>query len=261
MSWFFRKIRIKNERVFIKNPKTYDHVIHEGDTLVIRNISRHHGGIYECIANNSVLPAASRKIKVSVEFGPEVHTEKKIDQFLGMDARIECKIKSNPLINHYWMKGDHVIITGTDKSEKYDVSIFSHNDFVTTSILVVKNVTVDDLGKYECFAINGKTAAKSEVFLDELVLRRASSPRPIVSRILIYQDILTTSKSTHVKLHRKNSNSSKLDLKLSDEEYLNRIFNNKDNNLLSVSSRFSSKFDCLLVSLIICIILNYNFKQ
>ena len=44
-----------------------DHVIHEGSTLVIRNVSRHHSGIYECIANNSVQPAASRKIKVSVE--------------------------------------------------------------------------------------------------------------------------------------------------------------------------------------------------
>ena len=44
-----------------------DHVIHEGSTLVIRNASRHQSGIYECIANNSVQPAASRKIKVSVE--------------------------------------------------------------------------------------------------------------------------------------------------------------------------------------------------
>lgn len=202
-----------------------------------------------------MLPAASRKIKVAVEFGPEVHTEQKIEQFLGMDVRLECKIKSNPLINHYWMKGDHVIVSGIDKIDKYEISTFSHSDHVTISILIIKNLTTNDFGKYECFAINGKTASKSEVVLDELVIKRITSPRPIVSRIMVYQDKFTISKSTHVKLHRKNSNSSKLikDLKLSDEEYLNRIFNNKD-NFLSVSSRLNTNSFCLLIGLIICYI-------
>jgi hypothetical protein len=35
--------------------------------LSIKNISRNYSGYFECIANNSVPPAASRKMKVTVE--------------------------------------------------------------------------------------------------------------------------------------------------------------------------------------------------
>lgn len=50
-------------------PRT-DQIVHEGDTLVIHNVTRLHSGSYECIANNSVPPAASRKFKVIVECKP-----------------------------------------------------------------------------------------------------------------------------------------------------------------------------------------------
>lgn len=46
----------------------HDQVLQEGDRLVIKNVSRFYSsGVFECIANNSVPPAASRKIRVSVE--------------------------------------------------------------------------------------------------------------------------------------------------------------------------------------------------
>ena len=45
----------------------HEQVLQEGDTLIIKNVSRYYSGVFECIANNSVPPAASRKIKVSVE--------------------------------------------------------------------------------------------------------------------------------------------------------------------------------------------------
>lgn len=45
----------------------HEQVFQEGDTLVIKNVSRFYSGVFECIANNSVPPAASRKIKVSIE--------------------------------------------------------------------------------------------------------------------------------------------------------------------------------------------------
>jgi hypothetical protein len=44
-----------------------DQVIQEGNTLIISNVTRNYSGIFECIANNSVPPAASRKIKVNIE--------------------------------------------------------------------------------------------------------------------------------------------------------------------------------------------------
>lgn len=38
-----------------------------GEVLIIHNISRSCGGIYECMAFNGVLPAISKKIEVEVQ--------------------------------------------------------------------------------------------------------------------------------------------------------------------------------------------------
>ena len=73
VSWYFRHHsknsvqkrdhhRMRHIRHSVKNQ-----IYQEGSTLVIRNISTQYSGIFECIANNSVPPAASRKIKVNVE--------------------------------------------------------------------------------------------------------------------------------------------------------------------------------------------------
>ena len=76
--WYFRnKKTIPSHHIGLHNQHTGDRsnhvsrsnelVIQEGNTLTIHNITRAYTGIFECIANNSVPPAASRKIKVIVE--------------------------------------------------------------------------------------------------------------------------------------------------------------------------------------------------
>ena len=78
ISWYFR--RHQDSRTVVLKDQESDalmltakplrsnfHLIQEGNTLTIRNISTHHSGVFECIANNSVPPAASRKIRVNVE--------------------------------------------------------------------------------------------------------------------------------------------------------------------------------------------------
>jgi neurotrimin len=79
VSWYFRKRltspmhHLTNEHSDHKSIKLHEtntigeKIFQEGNTLFIQNITRSHSGIFECIANNSVPPAASRKIKVTVE--------------------------------------------------------------------------------------------------------------------------------------------------------------------------------------------------
>lgn len=72
VSWYFRQharsIEKRNHHRMRHIRTSPVHQIYEdGSTLVIRNISVKYSGIFECIANNSVPPAASRKIKVNVE--------------------------------------------------------------------------------------------------------------------------------------------------------------------------------------------------
>ena len=65
VTWYFRKNAAFNEAIghFHRN----NTIVYEGDNLIIHNVSRHYSGYFECVANNSVHPAASRKIKVAVE--------------------------------------------------------------------------------------------------------------------------------------------------------------------------------------------------
>ena len=40
----------------------------------------------------------------------KLHTHK-LDQLVGHDVRLECKIKANPLVSYYWKKDEHIIAT------------------------------------------------------------------------------------------------------------------------------------------------------
>jgi hypothetical protein len=80
----------------------------------------------------------------------------KVDQLIGMDARFECKIKANPLINHYWMKDGRVIentqpstdvILNNENTKiaqpslsKYEINIYNQNsnEYLTVSSLIIR---------------------------------------------------------------------------------------------------------------------------
>ena len=115
--YFKRHVKNKNERVI------EGRFLQDGTTLSLADLSRSSSGIYECIANNSVPPAASRKIKIMVEFTPEVQLENdKLEYTIGQEARLECKITAHPLTNHYWMKNGHVIDNVINEANNYAVN-------------------------------------------------------------------------------------------------------------------------------------------
>ncbi len=69
-----------------------------------------------------------------------------------MDARLECKIKANPLVNHFWMKDGRVIENTlfspeyqNDKNiqpamSKYEINIYNQNsiEYLTVSALNIR---------------------------------------------------------------------------------------------------------------------------
>ena len=93
---------------------------------------------------------------------PEIHVQsEKVEQLLGLDARFECRIKANPLINHYWMRNGNVIENTSfevidpsqpthhhhhhshkqqQQSNKYEIIIYNqnNNEFLTVNVLIVK---------------------------------------------------------------------------------------------------------------------------
>jgi hypothetical protein len=74
---------------------------------------------------------------------------------VGYDARFECRIKANPLTNHYWMKDDEIINNAlinpqnyhhttkdwpNSNQNKYEINIYNQNsdEYLMISALVVK---------------------------------------------------------------------------------------------------------------------------
>jgi hypothetical protein len=73
----------------------------------------------------------------------------KLERIIGADLRLECKIKANPLINHYWIKDGRVIENSVDfeykfeaqqkVESKYEININNNNnDFITVSSLLIR---------------------------------------------------------------------------------------------------------------------------
>ena len=55
---------------------------------------------------------------------PEIQVQSKhLDELLGQEARFECRIRANPLTNHYWMKDGRVIENSLlSSNEKFHMS-------------------------------------------------------------------------------------------------------------------------------------------
>ena len=159
---------------------------------------------------------------MSVLVPPEIHVQsEKVEQLLGLDARFECRIKANPLVNHYWMRNGNVIEntpldTGVadqqlgghhhhqrshnqqhhHSNNKYEVIIYNQNsnEFLTVNVLIVKNISKADFGLYQCFAVNSLNTSQAQVELKEIVLRRTPATKTSASKILFYSN---THKDAH----------------------------------------------------------------
>ncbi len=87
---------------------------------------------------------------IFLKVGPEIEVEtSEVEHVVGSDVRLECRIKANPLVNHYWMKDDKVIENSVmnmhfardpTKVVKYEMNIFNQNniEYLTVSSLVIK---------------------------------------------------------------------------------------------------------------------------
>ncbi|CAG5130475.1 unnamed protein product, partial [Candidula unifasciata] len=123
----------------------------EGEVLVIHNVSRYCDDKYQCVANNEVPPAATKEIRVHVEFPPEVRLpNRKISQLRGKKTILECEITAYPQIMSVWKKDGKEIT----RSNKYSTEIYNESPNKITLSLQIQALSEEDFGEYECYALN-----------------------------------------------------------------------------------------------------------
>lgn len=122
-----------------------------GDTLVIRNITRHCAGEYQCIANNGLPMVDTRVFKVEVHFAPEVSVLlSRLGIILGSETVLQCSCSSSPIGVCVWKKdGRDLRIAG-----KYEPNPYNDDPETITLGLTIFHIQEEDLGRYECHAQN-----------------------------------------------------------------------------------------------------------
>ncbi|ESN92267.1 hypothetical protein HELRODRAFT_89733, partial [Helobdella robusta] len=135
-----------------------------GSMLIISNATRDLDGKYECTAENLPNSQAVKRIKLTVQFPPEIFlSTKKLGQTIGRETILECKVRANPHLMNVWMKvGNGTTITPTDRLK---VDIFQQSGPEILLSLRIRDLKQTDYGPYDCIAENNLGIANDTMIL------------------------------------------------------------------------------------------------
>ncbi|XP_060555528.1 opioid-binding protein/cell adhesion molecule homolog [Ruditapes philippinarum] len=177
VTWYRQYVHEKNSAKSI--------IGEEGEALRIHNISRYCEDVYECVANNDIEPTASKRMKVSVEFPPEVQLyNTRMGQGQGKETIIDCKITANPQGYIVWQRQGREITN----SHKYGITVYEEDRYTTTLSLRIARLNEDDFGKYKCHAQNKYGTDTEDMMLYEFVEPQITSTSSTTTEYLVIDD-------------------------------------------------------------------------
>ncbi|KAH9519065.1 hypothetical protein Btru_009031 [Bulinus truncatus] len=154
----------------------------DGAVLVLPNITRYCDDIYECVAFNGVDPAATREIRVDVQFAPVVTlATHKMGQPKGNGTVLACEVVANPHGVSLWTRNGK----GLTKSTNHDVEFFDEKNKIILN-LKIHNVQEADYGEYECYAENFLGSDSEIMILHEPKNRNTASFSSAVSPLSMF---------------------------------------------------------------------------
>lgn len=155
-----------------------------GAEYVIKNASRLDAGKYDCIANNNVLPLATRSVQVTVNFKPQVTVPyREVRQTIGSDTLLECRIRSNPTGDIYWEREGKRLETVPDRYRVFTTT--GSDDSESFLSLVIYKLRSEDFAWYTCVAKNPLGSAIDSAVISVWhngTLRMLSTPKDVVAQ-------------------------------------------------------------------------------
>jgi len=129
-------------------------VVGEGEALELREVSRHHEGIYQCSAGNGVGERAVSQIHLRVLYKPEVSAEETVVHAgVGHQAILVCQVHASPEAEVTWYRG--TLLMESDNRMYREVVGSRHS-------LTIHQVREEEFTGYHCKASNslGQHSAK-----------------------------------------------------------------------------------------------------
>lgn len=129
-------------------------IVGEGESLELREVSRHHEGIYQCSAGNGVGERAVSQIHLRVLYKPEVSAEETVVHAgVGHQAILVCQVHASPEAEVTWYRG--TLLMENDNRMYREVVGSRHS-------LTIHQVREEEFTGYHCKASNslGQHSAK-----------------------------------------------------------------------------------------------------
>ncbi|XKL67168.1 hypothetical protein PGB90_010588 [Kerria lacca] len=128
-----------------------------GSSYTIKQTTRHNSGIYICIANNGVKPAAVEQIILKVSYAPEIQAEKHwVHSGENEEAELVCIVNAEPAAEVLWYRNTLQL----DVTER---RITENRGSRHT--LIIRKVESDDFGNYSCVADNAVGKSRQDLIL------------------------------------------------------------------------------------------------
>ncbi|XP_011660853.2 roundabout homolog 1 isoform X2 [Strongylocentrotus purpuratus] len=166
-------VKAKNEGLMLDQLTKED----GSQLLQFREVRRHHGGVYKCIANNNISPRSSTDDQLIVYFPPTIQNKanNRTTANEGKNASLSCIVEGNPSPDVNWTRlGNHSL---SNRTVIVNTEVNSDYESVVTSTLNILNVQPDiDHGNYKCTAIS--TAGRDDAVI---ILSGTSKPEPPTS--------------------------------------------------------------------------------
>lgn len=141
-----------------KMPDGSDEIV--GEEFVIKNVNRHHAGVYRCTADNGFSKQASKDIELKVVYKPEIEVEEVfIHTKAGSEAELVCNVHGVPRPKVEWRKDGQPI------SENNKIKI---RNVHTKHSLIINAVEKSDFGEYTCMATSEKGSASQTLEISGL---------------------------------------------------------------------------------------------
>ncbi|XP_074094926.1 opioid-binding protein/cell adhesion molecule [Cotesia typhae] len=129
-----------------------------GKYVTIIKANRHHGGLYQCLADVPEDRPPYESIDVVVKFKPVIETEHDIVHTgIGQISELKCKIHAHPRAKVTWSKNGKPVTGRKDKK--------LHSEDKNSRVLIIEQTDNNDFGSYVCTASNTMGEASKEIIL------------------------------------------------------------------------------------------------
>lgn len=124
------------------------HGDYPNNLLTLKNVSRHVGGVYQCLIEDGSQHPPVESITVVVNYAPEIEaTKETVHTGLGVESELTCVVHAHPPARVHWFRDAKEVIR--PQPGKYELRTEKNHH-----ILKILHTEDKDLGKYFCVATN-----------------------------------------------------------------------------------------------------------